>query len=288
MIGYTYTENKSDEDFQNDMLRLLALREIYNIAKEDPDITSDEIITKIKKTSLPDDYQLNYQVFNKSKLKNCKVYSDGEIYGTKIPNYSDIADDEQIKTFINALETNTDFQYDVVFQVPNFNTVKSTNFIGSIYKDETYFDWYAGKNDYIIPHRHFIAVSKGKLTKISDTKCTILFPSYNENVLYNKDETSILFDDYTTINEENEETDLRALVGSLDEHRTLIGEYCDFNINYPSDMDIYNDSYILRDCKSSLSSTDDVVNETIFFIDEHDETPSTTRYGGFNTLIIKD
>jgi hypothetical protein len=221
-------------------------------------------------------------------LKNCKVYSDGEIYGTEIPNYSDIADDEEIKKFINALENNTSFQYDVVFQVPNFNTVKSTNFIGSIYKDETYFDWHAGKNDYIIPHRHFIAVSKGKLTKISNDEYTIRFPSYNKNVLYNKDETSILFDDYTTINEEKGETDKRTLVGSLDEHRTLIAEYCDFNINYPSDMDIYNDSYILRDCKSTLSSTDNVANETIFFIDEHDETPSTTRYGGFNTLIIKN
>ena len=283
MIGYTYTENKSDEDFQNDMLHLLAFEEIFNNLRG-----YNDIIERLKITPLPTDYKLNYQVFSKSQLKNCKVYSDGEIYGTEIPNYSDIADDEDIKNFIDALKNNKKFQYDVKFQVPNFNTVKSTNFIGSIFKDETYFDWYAGKNDYIIPHRHFIAVSKGKIVETTDNEYTILFPSYNENVLYNKDETSILFNDYTTINEENEETDLRALVGSLDEHRTLIGEYCDFNINYPSDMDIYNDSYILRDCKSSLSSTDEVANETLFIIDEYDETPSSTRYGGFNTLIIKN
>lgn len=290
MIGYTYTDGKTDEDFQNDMLRLLALKEIYKVTKEDPDITPDEIITKLKKTSLPTDYKLNYQVFSKSKLKNCKVYSDGEIYGIEIPDYSDIADDEEIKNFIDALKNNKPFSYALEFQVPNFNTVKSTNFIGSTYKEEIYFDWYAGKNDYIIPHRHFIAVSKGEIVETSDNEYTVIFPSYNENIQYNKDETSILFDDYTTTNEEKGETDLRALVGSLDEHRTLIAEYCDFDINYPSKMDIYNDSYILRDCKSKLISTKSAAAAQLLYldIDETTETPQPLLYGGFDTLIIKD
>ena len=285
MIGYTYTENKSDEDFQNDMLRLLAFVEIFNNLRG-----KNDIIEELKKTKLPKDYKLNYQVFSKSKLKNCKVYSDGEIYGTEIPDYSDIADDKEIKNFIDALKNNTYFKYDVVFQVPNFNTVKSTNFIGSTYKEEIYFDWYAGKNDYIIPHRHFIAVSKGEIVETSDNEYTVIFPSYNENIQYNKDETSILFDDYTTTNEEKGETDLRVLVGSLDEHRTLIAEYCDFNINYPSKMDIYNDSYILRDCKSKLISTKSAAAAQLLYldIDENTETQQPLIYGGFETLFIKN
>jgi hypothetical protein len=219
------------------------------------------------------------------------MYSDGEIYGTEIQYYSDIADDEHIKNFINALKTNKKFQYDVVFQVPNFNTVKSTNFIGSTYKEETHFDWYAGKNDYIIPHRHFIAVSKGEIVETSLNEYTVIFPSYNENVLYNTEETSIKFKDYTTIDEEEGiDVDERTLVGSLDEHRTLIGEYCDFNINYPSNMDIYNDSYILRDCKSKLISTKSSARASLLDldIDENTETPQLSLYGGFETLLIKN
>jgi hypothetical protein len=291
MIGYTYTENKSDEDFQNDMLRLLALREIKKITKEDPDITPDEIITTLKNTSLPDDYQLNYQVFDKKTMENCEKYSDGNIYGSPIADYSPIINDDTINVFIKALQNNTDFTYDVKFQVPNFNTIKSTNFIGSVKNKQIHFDWNAGENNFIIPHRHFIAVSKGKIIETAEDEYTVIFPSYNENVLYNTEETSIRFKDYTTVDEEEGiNVDERTLVGSLDEHRTLIAEYCDFNINYPSYMDVFNDSYILRDCKSKLISTKSSARASLLDldIDENTEAPQLSLYGGFETLLIKN
>jgi hypothetical protein len=76
------------------------------------------------------------------------------------------------------------------------------------------------------------------------------------------------------------------LTRTLDSETSLVAEHCDFSLNLPQGLDIYNDSYILRDVpmtlSSSLSSSDD--NEDMSTTDDM----STTLYGGFDTLILRD
>jgi hypothetical protein len=51
----------------------------------------------------------------------------------------------------------------------------TTTFIGSVKSDVVFAEWKVDENDFIIPHRHFIAVSQGKAHQINDETYTVIF-----------------------------------------------------------------------------------------------------------------
>ncbi|MBO5826915.1 MAG: hypothetical protein J6R59_00355 [Paludibacteraceae bacterium] len=53
-IGYNYTENKSDEDFQNDLIAFLSFDLIYNYVNSNPNTTVNEVKNYLKITQLPE------------------------------------------------------------------------------------------------------------------------------------------------------------------------------------------------------------------------------------------
>lgn len=273
-IGYAYS-NKSDADeqFQKDFLTWMCCKEIENKVKLNGKENLTENTVK-ENLSLPENYPFNYQVFDNTNPDTYEVI-DGVKIGKKIENFNSIIETDTIKKFIQSqLGTGEQFKPpSITFNVPSLisKTFEPT-FIGSQkLENPIVTTWSAGKNDFIIPHRHFIAVSKGYPEKISEDEYTIIFDSFNKN------------DDniYNSIKSNK--------IHQLKKSSVLLAEHNDFNNNLSEVFDIYNDSYIIRDCPVTLKSTQSNILEKIFYSSEEEISKlPKTLYGGFNTLVAYD
>lgn len=278
-IGYNYTENKSDEEFQNDLIAFLSFNLIYNYVNSNPNTTVNEVKDYLKITQLPEEYIFNLQSFD---LRETSSYfqcdeAPGIPIGIEIKNFELATKLPQVEKFIqDCISKNLLDDYTITFQVPSFKIPlsSSTTFLGSTSSKTTsnVIKWENKSNDFIIPHRHFIALSRGSAHNVGENTYTIIFEPYNSN---NYDQIH-----KCNQNPKNESDRNYDLTRTLDSETSLVAEHCDFSLNLPQGLDIYNDSYILRDVpmtlSSSLSPSDD------------NEYMSTTLYGGFDTLILRD
>jgi hypothetical protein len=180
MIGYTYTEGKDDKDFQNDILELLAYDVIYDYVtkqKGEEKLTVDEVKNMLSKAKIPESYIFNLLDFDETDPSQYFIYNN-EIYGREVNTFDLIINSEKVELFISMLLNgeNVDdcdsFAYS--FQVPQMNYT-TTTFIGSVKSDVVFAEWKVDENDFIIPHRHFIAVSQGKAHQINDETYTVIF-----------------------------------------------------------------------------------------------------------------
>lgn len=285
MIGYTYTDTKEnkDKDFQNDILELLAFDVIYdcfqNYKGETP-ITVDYVNNTLRNSKIPESYIFNLLYFDETDENEYFMYN-GEKMGKEVNTLESIVESEKVQKFIsmmmNGEEVNNNVEFSYSFQVPQMNYT-TTTYIGSKNGDEVFSEWRIDDNDFIIPHRHFIAVSQGNAHRVNDDTYTILFKQYNINF------TDKITGEKESYNVDTEEYNFRPLSSD----RILVGEHCDFDIDTPSSFDIYNDSYILRDIPMQLTTTYKINSNSLFTRGINKTIPSKTLYGGFNTLTLED
>lgn len=283
MIGYTYTEGKSDKDFQNDISELLAYDVIYDWVTKHEDkekLTVDQVKNMLANAKIPESYIFNLLDFDETDTSQYFTYNN-EIYGREVNNFELISNSEKVESFITMLLNckNVDncdlFAYS--FQVPQMNYT-TTTFIGSVKSDVVFAEWKVDENDFIIPHRHFIAVSQGKAHQINDETYTIIFKQYNKNFIDRNTNKKIPY------NEDTATYNFRQLT----DDRILVAEHCDYDNDMSTTFDIYNDSYILRDIPKTLTTTKKVTTNTMFTRGAKKTTTSKTLYGGFNTLILDE
>lgn len=283
MIGYTYTEGKGDKDFQNDILELLAYDVIYDYVtkqKGEEKLTVDEVKNMLANAKIPESYIFNLLDFDETDPSQYFIYNN-EIYGREINAFDLILNSEKVELFISMLLNgeNVDdcYSFAYSFQVPQMNYT-TTTFIGSVKSDVVFAEWKLDENDFIIPHRHFIAVSQGKAHQINDETYTIIFKQYNKNFIDKNTNKKIPY------NEDTATYNFRQLT----DDRTLVAEHCDYDNDMSTTFDIYNDSYILRDIPQTLTTTKKVNALSMFTRGANKTTTSKTLYGGFNTLILDE
>lgn len=283
MIGYTYTEGKGDKEFQNDISELLAYDVIYDYVtkqKGEEKLTVDEVKNMLSKAKIPESYIFNLLDFDETDPSQYFIYNN-EIYGREVNTFDLIINSEKVELFISMLLNEEDvdncnsFAYS--FQVPQMN-YSTTTFIGSVKSDVVFAKWKVDENDFIIPHRHFIAVSQGKAHQVNDETYTIIFKQYNTNFIDKNTNKKIPY------NEDTATYNFRQLT----DDRTLVAEHCDYDNDMSTTFDIYNDSYILRDIPKTLTTTKKVNTLSMFTRGANKTTTSETLYGGFNTLILDE
>lgn len=283
MIGYTYTEGMGDKEFQNDILELLAYDVIYDYVtkqKGEEKLTVDQVKNMLSNAKIPESYIFNLLDFDDTDEDEYFMYNNEKI-GREVNTFDLIINSEKVELFISMLLNgkNVDdcvsFAYS--FQVPQMNYT-TTTFIGSVKSDVVFAEWKVDENDFIIPHRHFIAVSQGKAHQINDETYTIIFKQYNKNFIDKNTNKKIPY------NEDTSTYNFRQLT----DDRTLVAEHCDYDNDMSSTFDIYNDSYILRDIPKTLTTTKKVNALSMFTRGAKKTTTSETLYGDFNTLILDE
>lgn len=285
MIGYTYTESKEnkDKDFQNDLLELLAYDVIYDCIQnyqEETPITVDYVKNTLRNSTISESYIFNLLDFDETDENEYFMYN-GEKMGKEVNSLASIVESDKVNSFIEkvmkGVDVAKDIEFSYSFQVPQMN-YSTTTFIGSVKSDVVFAKWKVDENDFIIPHRHFIAVSQGKAHQINDETYTIIFKQYNTNFIDKNTNKKIPY------NEDTATYNFRQLT----DDRTLVAEHCDYDNDMSTTFDIYNDSYILRDIPKTLTTTNIVNNRSMFTRGAKKTTTPKTLYGGFNTLILDE
>ena len=283
MIGYTYTEGKGDKEFQNDILELLAYNAVYDYVtsyKGEEKLTVDQVKNMLSTAKIPESYIFNLLDFDDTDEDEYFMYNNEKI-GKEVNTFDLILNSEKVELFISMLLNGENIDdcdsFAYSFQVPQMNYT-TTTFIGSVKSDVVFAEWKLDENDFIIPHRHFIAVSQGKAHQINDETYTIIFKQYNKNFIDKNTNKKIPY------NEDTATYNFRQLT----DDRTLVAEHCDYDNDMSTTFDIYNDSYILRDIPKTLTTTKKVTTNTMFTRGAKKTTTSKTLYGGFNTLILDE
>lgn len=240
----------------------------------------DYIKNTLRNSKISESYIFNLLDFDETDENEYFMYN-GEKIGKEVNTLESIVESEKVNSFIekvmNGEDVAKDIEFSYSFQVPQMN-YSTTTYIGSKKGDDVFTEWRVDDNDFIIPHRHFIAVSQGNAHRVKDNTYTVIFKQYNINF------TDRVTGKKESYNVDTDEYNFRPLSSD----RTLVGEHCDFDINTPSSFDIYNDSYILRDIPMQLTTTYKINSNSLFTRGVNKTIQSKTLYGGFNTLTLDD